>query len=203
MAMYGADVGQLRAAAAQFDRIADQLDANRMAVGNAIQISAWVGPFATQFRIQWNSEHSARIHRAAALLRASAQNLRRNADDQEQASAVDGAGLAVGGLGSAQSGRDGGPDLPGLLGGAAEYLRGAIDGAGMVDTVNDVVELMRGSGRDVIGNLPGGIFLSSALKGIGLGDAIAGVAEGARERDWSGAMSSAGDAAFTFASAPV
>lgn len=88
MTMYGADVAELRSLGAQFDRIAEQLDANRMSVGNAIQISAWVGPFATQFRIQWNSEHSLRIHSAAQLLRAGAQTLRANADDQDRASAA-------------------------------------------------------------------------------------------------------------------
>lgn len=90
MAMYGADVTELRALAARFDRTADQLDTNRMAVGNAIQVSAWVGPFATRFRAEWNSEHSARIHNAAQALRANAGRLRHNADEQANASAVDG-----------------------------------------------------------------------------------------------------------------
>lgn len=88
--MYGADVAQLRALAAQFERIADQLDHDRMAVGNAIQISAWVGPFATSFRIQWESDHSTRIARAVHLLRENATKARGNADGQERASAVDG-----------------------------------------------------------------------------------------------------------------
>lgn len=95
MSMYGADVAELRALAARFDRTADQLDANRMAVGNAIQVSAWVGPFAARFRMQWNSEHSTRIHSAAMLLRAGAKTLRTNADDQERASAVDGSAGSV------------------------------------------------------------------------------------------------------------
>ena len=88
--MHGADVGALRSLAAQFDRAAGQLDQNRMAVGNAIQISAWIGPFAVRFRIQWNSEHSMRIHDAAQLLREGAHALRRNANEQERASAADG-----------------------------------------------------------------------------------------------------------------
>lgn len=98
MAMYGADVTELRALAARFDRTADQLDANRMAVGNAIQISAWVGPFATRFRAEWNSEHSVRVHSAAELLRTGAQTLLRNANDQDRASAVDGGASDVGAI---------------------------------------------------------------------------------------------------------
>jgi hypothetical protein len=100
--MYGADVAQLRGAAEQFDRMADQLNAGRMSVGNAIQISAWVGPFASSFRFQWESEHSLRIANASALLRSGAQRLRANADAQERVSAVDGGSavfprIAVGG----------------------------------------------------------------------------------------------------------
>lgn len=86
--MYGADVAQLRQAAAQFDRHAQQLDAGRMTVGNVIKISAWVGPFATSFRVQWDSEHSRRVHDAAMRLRDAAQKLRANADEQERASAA-------------------------------------------------------------------------------------------------------------------
>ena len=96
MSMYGADVAELRSLAAQFDRTADQLDANRMTVGNAIQISAWVGPFAARFRMEWNSTHSARVHGAAQMLRANAGRLRHNADEQEQASAVDGGAAGPG-----------------------------------------------------------------------------------------------------------
>lgn len=109
MSMYGADVVELRGLAAKFARAADQLDADRMAVGNAIQISAWVGPFATQFRVQWNSEHSQRIHNAAQLLRSAATSLRSNADDQERTSAVNGgparSGEAWRGSGGATSAR--------------------------------------------------------------------------------------------------
>lgn len=51
------DVAELRQLGAQFERLAGQLDADRMAVGNAIQISAWVAPFASKFRVEWNSDH--------------------------------------------------------------------------------------------------------------------------------------------------
>ncbi len=88
--MYGADVAQLRDLARTFDRNADRLDQDRMSVGNAIRISAWVGPVAVRFRAQWDSDHSRRVHEAALLLRDAAHNLRANADDQEKTSAVDG-----------------------------------------------------------------------------------------------------------------
>lgn len=205
MSKYGADVAELRSLAAQFDRTAERLDAGRMAVGNAIQISAWVGPFATQFRVQWNSEHSARIRGAVEILRESAQSLRRNADDQERASAVEG---GVGGsapqhfpvqdLWPTRAGGFG-PIIDGIESG----VHGVIDAANIGGNVNDIVETMRGSGRDIISNLRGGKFLSASLKGIGLGSAAVSVAEGVRDHDWSGAMGSAADGVFTFATAPV
>lgn len=95
MSMYGADIAEMRSLAARFDQTAARLDADRMAVGNAIQISAWVGPFATQFRLQWNSEHSKRVHAVAELLRAAARTLRANADDQERVSAADGGAAPI------------------------------------------------------------------------------------------------------------
>lgn len=100
--MYGADVAQLRLLAAQFDRSADQLERGRLAVGNAIRISAWIGPFATTFRVNWDSEHSLRIATAARMLRENAGRARANADEQERASAVDG-GLIAGRSGAGSS----------------------------------------------------------------------------------------------------
>lgn len=87
--MYGADVAQLRQLAHQFDHAAGQLDAHRTTVGNAIRISAWVGPVAVRFRAQWDSDYSRRVHSAAERLRAAAGSLRANADDQDRTSAAD------------------------------------------------------------------------------------------------------------------
>ncbi len=94
--MYGADVAQLRTLAGQFDRMATKLDSDRMSVGNAIQISAWVGPVAVRFRHTWDSDYSRRLHSAAERLRAAARSLRSNADDQERTSAAS-PGLGAGG----------------------------------------------------------------------------------------------------------
>jgi hypothetical protein len=90
--MHGADVAQLRQLAAQFDAKAQALDANRMTVGNAIQVSAWVGPVAVRFRHTWESDYSRKLHDAASRLRDAATSLRANADDQERTSAVDAGG---------------------------------------------------------------------------------------------------------------
>lgn len=200
MTMYGADVAELRALAAQFDRVAQQLDANRMSVGNAIQLSAWMGPFATQFRIQWNSEHSVRVHSAAELLRAGAQTLRRNADDQERVSASVGDGDV---LRPPLSPRFGQPEFQSFLDDVGAGIRGTIDVFEIAGNIKDVMETVRGNGEDILVNLPAGKYLSLALKGVGLGSAAAGVAESINKQDWSGALASVADAGFTFATAPV
>lgn len=95
--MVGADVEQLRALAGSFERAADQLRQTSGRVRDGIQISAWVGPFAVRFRRTWDSEHSVRLHRAAAALTAQARQLRQEADQQESASAARGAGGHTGG----------------------------------------------------------------------------------------------------------
>ena len=88
--IYGADVAQLRQLAQQFSAQADRIDHDRMSVGNAIQIRAWAGPVAVAFRHRWESEHSRKLAAAASRLRSAAADLKRNADDQERASAVGG-----------------------------------------------------------------------------------------------------------------
>lgn len=107
--MQGADVAELRALAQQFDGAAQRLDAGRGAVGHAIQIRAWFGPAAVQFRHEWDSQHSRSIHVVAERLRDAARTLRANADDQERTSAAGGGSTATGGgpavgHGSASSG---------------------------------------------------------------------------------------------------
>lgn len=92
--MHGADVAHLRTLASQFDRAAEQLDCCRTAVGGAVRLSPWRGPDASRFRADWEGAHAGRVTAAAATLRTGAQQLRANAEQQEQASAVDaGAGV--------------------------------------------------------------------------------------------------------------
>lgn len=88
----GADVTELRQLAKAFQTAANRLEQNRLTVGNQIKISAWVGPFAASFRLQWESQHSVRIAAAARVLTDNAVRLRKNADEQDQASRVDAGG---------------------------------------------------------------------------------------------------------------
>ncbi|MBK8460841.1 MAG: hypothetical protein IPL43_12205 [Micropruina sp.] len=139
--MYGADVAQLRALAQQFERTAEQLEHDRMAVGNAIQISAWVGPVAVRFRAEWDSQHSQRIVGAARLLRDNARLARANADAQEATSAIDGSS----GGGPAGSGGGGGGPLS-WFGDRLGELKDA--GSTAVDWVGDRASDLWEAGED-------------------------------------------------------
>ncbi|MDQ4213452.1 hypothetical protein [Microbacterium capsulatum] len=198
MAMYGADIAQLRTLAQQFDRHAQQLDAHRMTVGSAIQISAWLGPVAVRFRHLWDSDYSRRVHSAAETLRSAANDLRRNADEQDRASAAQ--GRAIGG-GSARG-------LVGIPGSVGSFVQDVvIDGSksfsDVVDMAGSVVSNVTGKDFDVWKVVPHGSYISSALKGIGLGDDAARLALAVREGDWSGAMLTAADGAFSFTPSPI
>lgn len=128
MVMYGADVQGLRQLAQQFEHKAAQLDQDRMTVGNAIQVSAWVGPVAVRFRHEWESSHSRAVHNAAGRLRDAAAALRRNADEQEKTSSVGssaGGGGGVAGGGSAPGGKL--PDLWALPQEMRHQLQSLID----------------------------------------------------------------------------
>lgn len=86
--MVGADLEQVRALAASFERAAAQLDQMSSQVRNGIQISAWVGPFAVRFRHTWDSDHSVKLRQAANALVQQARQLRQEADQQESTSSA-------------------------------------------------------------------------------------------------------------------
>lgn len=202
--MYGADVAQLRQLAAQFEQHASRLDADRMTVGSAIQISAWVGPVAVRFRHEWDSSHSRRVHGAAVSLREAASALRRNADDQDRASAADGG--ASGAQAWIQSLLRGDSTPQSLLADlrlrfpefstaeiveflVEDVVRGGADWlSSSVDLASKVVDWKTGTDLDLWDVMPGGHWISTAFKGIGIGGAVADFANELRDHDWSGAM---------------
>lgn len=87
MALQGADVSQLRTTATQFAQGASALETSAKAlhslIGNGTQ---WRGPDADRFRSEWTGQSARTIAAAAAALRQASDELRRHADQQEQAS---------------------------------------------------------------------------------------------------------------------
>lgn len=94
MAMKGADVQELRQMAVALDNASRQLEQSRMLLAEKIRGTAWFGPWAVSFQLDWDNNHTRRISDAAQALQQAAARIRSNADAQESAS---GAGHATAG----------------------------------------------------------------------------------------------------------
>jgi hypothetical protein len=115
MAVYGADVEQLRALAKIFTDAGQRLTTATSTVTAQVQSSPWRGPDAEQFRSNWAGRYSAQLAVAARLLDQNATALIKNADDQELASTDDGSGSGSGSNGSGSNGSGSGPSPSGPL----------------------------------------------------------------------------------------
>jgi uncharacterized protein YukE len=122
MAVYGADVEQLKSLARQFSRAADELQSNSSSVTSVVNsVAAWKGPDAGAFRASWNGEHTQKIASTVRALHAAAEDLKRNAAEQTTAS-TDGQGGSGGtgpggsskpeGTGKSQGEPDADGDIP-------------------------------------------------------------------------------------------
>lgn len=92
MSMHGADPEALRRLARRFEQSSEQLDRLASSVANGIRVSAWAGPVRVRFSTAWDSQHSVRLKEAAGRLSEHAVQLRREADQQDAASASSGSG---------------------------------------------------------------------------------------------------------------
>lgn len=86
-AFHGADPEELRQFARDLDRAHDLLMSVRGELGNRISHKLrWEGPDAFVFKHAWQSSYAPVIGRNAAMLAATAQLIRTEADEQEQSS---------------------------------------------------------------------------------------------------------------------
>ncbi|MGV0715838.1 WXG100 family type VII secretion target [Mycolicibacterium sp. XJ662] len=93
MTVIGADPDQLRATANQFMQAADRLQGSLKGLNSFVSNAAiWRGPDSERFRSEWNGQSIFALNGAINALRAGAEVLRRNADEQENASRADAAG---------------------------------------------------------------------------------------------------------------
>ncbi len=148
--------------AGEIDRAADGCDvvAGAASVGAAESVRIWVGADADDFRSTWSATHDPAVRRAGAELRAMAEVIRRNRDEQIVASD---AGTISGGPGGfpGQPGWPGGPGGAGGAGGAGPTI--TVDPDGRVWTgAFDVGD--RTDGR-LIGEYETGWALSAAAAG--------------------------------------
>lgn len=92
MAMHGADIEQLRQLATSMDNAASQLDRIVFSLGISLGAAHWSGNDAGQFRSSWVQTYRPKLKQSATALRSACTILRRNADEQEHASAARGSG---------------------------------------------------------------------------------------------------------------
>jgi hypothetical protein len=86
MAIWGADVEQLRTLGSKLEQGASDIDSQRASLTSALNVIEWHGPDATKFKDQWNGELSTMLRRVSEALTEAGQKAKRNADEQTTAS---------------------------------------------------------------------------------------------------------------------
>jgi len=86
MAIWGADVEQLRTLGSKLEQGATDIDSQRASLTSALNNVEWHGPDATRFKEQWNGELSTMLRRVAEALNEAGQKAKRNAEEQSSAS---------------------------------------------------------------------------------------------------------------------
>lgn len=104
--LHGLDIEEMTRLADEVDRAAAGVDAvaDAASAGASESVRIWVGADATDFRLSWSATHDPAVRRAGAELRAMAEVIRRNRDEQIVASD---AGTVFGGTVSNGSAPDG------------------------------------------------------------------------------------------------
>lgn len=125
-AFHGADPGALRAQASALHEAAQTLTTCAQRTGAALDALAWHGHDAARTRDEWPTQHARTLLTCAAAMQEAAQRLLDDADAQEAASGVTGAGSAGGSAGGGATGGTG-PVATSPTAGAA--LRAALDTA--------------------------------------------------------------------------
>jgi len=86
MAIWGADVDQLKVLGTKLQAGAQEIDNQRTILTKVLAGTQWLGPDADKFRNEWNGEHVANLSRISQALQQASQQANRNASDQEGAS---------------------------------------------------------------------------------------------------------------------
>jgi uncharacterized protein YukE len=86
MAIWGADVEQLRTLGNKLDHGATEIESQRNKLSSALEGTDWRGPDADKFKDQWRSEHSNLLNKVADALREAGNKAKQNAEQQSQAS---------------------------------------------------------------------------------------------------------------------
>lgn len=83
---YGADIDQLRALAKTMSRHSEKMSTLSLELGQLISSAPWDGRDAVMFRAAWESEHRPMLKLISGELQSQANELSRNADEQDKTS---------------------------------------------------------------------------------------------------------------------
>ncbi|CCQ48392.1 putative uncharacterized protein [Pseudarthrobacter siccitolerans] len=86
MAIWGADVDQLRQLGSKLQEGATLIESQRSSLTSALNSTDWKGPDADKFREQWTGEHTSMLNKVSEALRDASQKAKRNAEEQSNAS---------------------------------------------------------------------------------------------------------------------
>ncbi|WP_435737403.1 hypothetical protein V5D56_02065 [Cellulosimicrobium sp. PMB13] len=194
--MWGADVGALRQLAGDMSSAADRIRSIGSSTATAVHANCWNGPDQQRFVGDWDSSLHPQLVAIAQTLSVSAESVRRNADEQESASAGGtgtgpGAGPGTGPGGWPGGGPGTGPgNGPGTgpdsgPGSGDDSWLGVLPGwVGDVANIAGMVSDFVGSGLEgaellKLLKLPGAV--SGAFTGLGVGFGLLGAFEGGFE----------------------
>lgn len=82
----GMDIAQVRELSKQMEANAQQISELMRQLTSKLGGTQWVGPDATRFRDEWNSQHCRTLTTVVESLRGAAQRAAQNAQEQEAAS---------------------------------------------------------------------------------------------------------------------
>ncbi|WP_104043814.1 WXG100 family type VII secretion target [Arthrobacter sp. ZGTC412] len=86
MAIWGADVQQLRQLGSKLQAGASEIESQRTNLTSLLNNTEWRGPDADRFKDQWNGEHTKMLNQVAEALKEAGNKAKRNAEEQSNAS---------------------------------------------------------------------------------------------------------------------
>jgi hypothetical protein len=86
MAIWGADVEQLRTLGSKLQNGASEIESHRSNLTTLLNNTEWRGPDADQFKNKWNGEHTTMLKQVVEALNEAGTRAKQNADQQFQAS---------------------------------------------------------------------------------------------------------------------
>lgn len=86
MAIWGADVEQLRTLGSKLQAGAAEIEQQRANLSRVLDSTTWEGPDAQHFRSEWSGTHTAALNQVIQALKDAGQKATRNANEQDHAS---------------------------------------------------------------------------------------------------------------------